>query len=93
MLKDKKMLALIIAIFLSVLLITGWVFADRNVMDLITATPIFEMKNTAPARSSGSARSKASAAERRHMNFSKRPRTRAAFCFKPTVCQGLQLKS
>lgn len=49
MLKDKKMLALIIAIFLSVLLITGWVFADRNVMDLITATPIFEMKNTAPA--------------------------------------------
>lgn len=49
MLTDKKMLALIIAIFLSVLLITGWVFADRNVMDLITATPIFEMKNTAPA--------------------------------------------
>lgn len=55
MLKDKKMLALIIAIFLSVLLITGWVFADRNVMDLITATPIFEMKNTAPAPDDGPA--------------------------------------
>ena len=49
MLKDKKMLALIVAIFLSVLLITGWVFADRNVLDLITATPIFELKNTDPA--------------------------------------------
>ena len=49
MLKDKKMLALIIAIFLSVLLITGWVFADRNVMDLIQATPIFELRNTDPA--------------------------------------------
>ena len=49
MCKDKSMFALIIAIFLSVLLITGWVFADRNVMDLITATPIFEMRNTDPA--------------------------------------------
>ena len=49
MCKDKKMFALIIAIFLSVLLITGWVFADRNVMDLITATPIFEMRKTDPA--------------------------------------------
>ena len=49
MCKDKSMFALIIAIFLSVLLITGWVFADRNVMDLITATPIFEVRNTDPA--------------------------------------------
>ena len=49
MCKDKKMFALIIAIFLSVLLITGWVFADRNVMDLITATPIFDLKKTDPA--------------------------------------------
>lgn len=49
MCKDKKMLALIVAIFLSVLFITGWVFADRNVMDLISVTPIFTMKNTASA--------------------------------------------
>ena len=49
MCKDKKMFALIIAIFLSVILITGWVFADRNVIDLITATPIFEIRNTDPA--------------------------------------------
>ena len=49
MCNDKKMFALIIAIFLSVLLITGWVFADHSVMDLITATPIFEMRNTDPA--------------------------------------------
>ena len=49
MCKDKKMFALIIAIFLSVILITGWVFADRNVIDLITATPIFELRNTDPA--------------------------------------------
>ena len=49
MCKDKKMFALIIAIFLSVLFITGWVFADRNVMDLINVTPILEMKNTASA--------------------------------------------
>ena len=41
MCKDKKMLALIIAIFITVLFITGWVFADRSVMDLINATPIF----------------------------------------------------
>ncbi len=46
MCKDKKMFALIIAIFIMVLLITGWVFADRSVMDLITATPIFEAKST-----------------------------------------------
>ena len=45
MCKDKKMFALIIAIFVMVLFITGWVFADRNVMDLISATPIFEAKN------------------------------------------------
>lgn len=49
MCNDKKMLALIIAIFLSVLFITGWVFADRSVMDLINVTPILEMKNTASA--------------------------------------------
>ncbi len=49
MLKDKNMFALIIAIFLSVLFITGWVFADRNVMDLINVTPILETKNTASA--------------------------------------------
>ena len=49
MCKDKKMFALIIAIFLSVLFITGWVFADRSVMDLINVTPILEMKNTASA--------------------------------------------
>lgn len=49
MYKDKKMLALIAAIFLSVLFITGWVFADRSVMDLINVTPIFELKNTASA--------------------------------------------
>lgn len=49
MCKDKKMFALIIAIFLSVLFITGWVFADRNVMDLINVTPILEMKNTVSA--------------------------------------------
>ena len=49
MLKDKKMFALIIAIFLSVLFITGWVFADRSVMDLINVTPILEMKNTVSA--------------------------------------------
>ena len=49
MCKDKQMFALIIAIFLSVLFITGWVFADRNVMDLINVTPILEMKNTASA--------------------------------------------
>ena len=49
MCKDKKMLALIAAIFLSVILITGWVFADRSVMDLINVTPILEVKNTAPA--------------------------------------------
>ena len=47
MCKDKNMFALIIAIFIMVLLITGWVFADRSVMDLITATPIFEAKSTA----------------------------------------------
>lgn len=49
MCKDKQMFALIIAIFLSVLFITGWVFADRSVMDLINVTPIFETKNTASA--------------------------------------------
>ena len=49
MCKDKNMFALIIAIFLSVLFITGWVFADRNVMDLIHVTPILEMKDTASA--------------------------------------------
>ena len=46
------MFALIIAIFLSVLFITGWVFADRNVMDLINVTPILEMRNTASAPAS-----------------------------------------
>ena len=46
--KDRQMYALIAAIFISVLLITGWVFTDRNVMDLISATPIIEMRNTAP---------------------------------------------
>lgn len=49
MCKDKKMFALIAVIFVMVLFITGWVFADRSVMDLITVTPIFEAKNTAPA--------------------------------------------
>lgn len=49
MCKDKNMFALIVAIFLSVLFITGWVFADRNVMDLINVTPILETKNTASA--------------------------------------------
>ena len=49
MCKDKKMFALIIAIFVSVLLITGWVFADHTMIELINATPIFEAKNTAPA--------------------------------------------
>jgi hypothetical protein len=49
MCKDKKMLALIMAIFVMVLFITGWVFADHSVMDLITVTPIFEARNTAPA--------------------------------------------
>ena len=49
MCKDKNMFALIVAIFLSVLFITGWVFADRNVMDLINVTPILETKNTEPA--------------------------------------------
>ena len=49
MCKDKNMFALIIAIFISVLLITGWVFADHTMVELINATPIFEMKNTAPA--------------------------------------------
>ena len=52
MFKDKNMFALIVAIFLSVLFITGWVFADRNVMDLINVTPIHEMKNTASAPAS-----------------------------------------
>lgn len=46
---DKQMFALIIAIFLSVIFITGWVFTDRNVMDLITATPLSEMNKTAAA--------------------------------------------
>lgn len=50
MFKDKNMFALILAIFLSVLFITGWVFADRNVMDLIKVTPFLEAENTeAPA--------------------------------------------
>ena len=49
MFKDKNMFALILAIFLSVIFITGWVFADRNVMDLINVTPILEMRNTASA--------------------------------------------
>ena len=49
MCKDKNMFALIIAIFLSVLFITGWVFADRSVMDLINVTPTFETKNAASA--------------------------------------------
>ena len=49
MFKDKNMFALIVAIFLSVIFITGWVFADRNVMDLINVTPILEMRNTASA--------------------------------------------
>ncbi len=49
MCKDKNMFALIVAIFLSVLFITGWVFADRNVMDLINVTPILETKNTESA--------------------------------------------
>ena len=49
MCKDKNMFALIIAIFLSVLFITGWVFADHSVMDLINVTPILETKNTASA--------------------------------------------
>ena len=49
MCKDKKMLALIMAIFLSVLFIRGWVFADRNVMDLINVTPILEANYTASA--------------------------------------------
>jgi len=46
------MFALIIAIFLSVLFITGWVFADRSVTDLINVTPIFGMKNAASASAS-----------------------------------------
>ena len=49
MCKDKKMFALIMAIFVMVIFITGWVFADHSVMDLITATPIFEAKTAAPA--------------------------------------------
>ena len=49
MCRDKQMFALIIAIFLSVILITGWVFTDRNVMDLITATPFSELNRTASA--------------------------------------------
>ncbi len=49
MCRDKQMFALIIAIFLSVILITGWVFTDRNVLDLITATPFSEMNRTASA--------------------------------------------
>ncbi len=48
---DKQMFALIIAIFLSVVLITGWVFTDRNVMDLITATPFSDLSRTASASS------------------------------------------
>lgn len=52
MFRDKNMFALILAIFLSVLFITGWVFADRNVMDLINVTPILEMNNTASAPAS-----------------------------------------
>lgn len=52
MCRDKNMFALILAIFLSVLFITGWVFADRNVMDLINVTPILEMNNTASAPAS-----------------------------------------
>ena len=43
---DKQMFALIIAIFLSVVLITGWVFTDRNVMDLITATPFSDLNKS-----------------------------------------------
>ena len=49
MCKDKRMFALIIAIFISVLLITGWVFADHTVIDLIGATPILELQKTDPA--------------------------------------------
>ena len=48
---DKQMFALIIAIFLSVILITGWVFTDRNVMDLITATPFSDFNRSASASS------------------------------------------
>ena len=43
------MFALIIVIFISVLLITGWVFADHTMVELINVTPIFELKNTASA--------------------------------------------
>ncbi len=46
---DKQMFALIIAIFLSVVLITGWVFTDRNVMDLITATPFSDFSRSVSA--------------------------------------------
>ena len=49
MCKDKNMFALIIVIFISVLLITGWVFADHTMVELINVTPIFELKNTASA--------------------------------------------
>ncbi len=49
MCKDKRMFALIIAIFISVLFITGWVFADHTVIDLIGATPILDLKKTDPA--------------------------------------------
>ena len=49
MCKDKNMFALILVIFISVLLITGWVFADHTMVELINVTPIFELKNTAPA--------------------------------------------
>lgn len=49
MCKDKRMLALIVAIFISVLLITGWVFADHTVIDLIGATPILNIQETDPA--------------------------------------------
>ena len=49
MCKDKQMFALILAIFISVLFITGWVFADRSVTDLFNATSSLGIKNSVSA--------------------------------------------
>ena len=44
-----NMFVLIISIFILVLFITGGVFADQKMTDLIGITPIIELRNTAPA--------------------------------------------
>ena len=46
MLKDKNMFVLIISIFILVLFITGGVFADQKMADLIGITPFIEMRNS-----------------------------------------------